>query len=301
MKKVIALQGKLYQYRWKKNFSQMILLKLHLSTRGREPSTLQEALNNLDASFWKESMQEEIEALHKNKTWELVPLLGGRKPIGNKCVYKIKRNSDDQVERYRTRLVVKGHAQKERIEFNKKILCGSNDNNLSAFGNVPRCWYKRFDSFIRSLEYNKLHVDPCAYFKMFGNNNFNILLLYVDDMLVAGPNKDHINKLKAQLAREFEMKDLRPANKILGMQIHQDRVSRKIWLSQKSYVKKILQMFNMQDCKPISTPFPTDVKLSSKMSDLDGSKSTTWHVFTLSGGTVSWVSKLQSVVAMSAT
>ncbi|GKG61099.1 hypothetical protein Tco_0616915, partial [Tanacetum coccineum] len=35
--------------------------------------------------------------------------------------------------------------------------------------------------------------------------------------------------------------------------------------------------------------------------DLDGSKSTTWHVFTLSGGTVSWVSKLQSVVAMSTT
>ncbi|GJZ52427.1 gag-pol polyprotein [Tanacetum coccineum] len=48
------------------------------------PSTLQEALNNPDASFWNEAMQEEIEALHKNKTWELVPLPGGRKPIGNK-------------------------------------------------------------------------------------------------------------------------------------------------------------------------------------------------------------------------
>ncbi|GJV47755.1 retrovirus-related pol polyprotein from transposon TNT 1-94 [Tanacetum coccineum] len=80
------------------------------------------------------------------------------------------------------------------------------------------------------------------------------------------PNKDHINKLKAQLAREIEMKDLEPENKILGMQIHRDRVSKKLWLSQKSYVKKILQRFNMQDCKPISTPFPTNVKLSSKMS-----------------------------------
>ncbi|GKF73461.1 gag-pol polyprotein, partial [Tanacetum coccineum] len=45
-----------------------------LLTENVEPSTLQEALNNLDASFWKEAMQEEIEALHKNKTWELVPL-----------------------------------------------------------------------------------------------------------------------------------------------------------------------------------------------------------------------------------
>ncbi|GJX00333.1 retrovirus-related pol polyprotein from transposon TNT 1-94 [Tanacetum coccineum] len=82
-------------------------------------TTLQEALNNPDASFWEEAMQEEMEALHKKKTWELVPLPGGRKPIGNKWVYKIKRNGDDQVERYRARLVVKGYAQKEGIDFNE--------------------------------------------------------------------------------------------------------------------------------------------------------------------------------------
>ncbi|GJZ97609.1 retrovirus-related pol polyprotein from transposon TNT 1-94 [Tanacetum coccineum] len=255
-----------------------------LLTEEGEPSTLQEALNNPDASFWKEAMQEEIEALHKNKTWELVPLPGGRKPIGNKWVYKIKRNGDDQVERYRARLVVKGYAQKEGIDFNEIFspvvrmttvrvvlaMCATYDLHLeqldvkTAFlhGNLeeeiymlqpegfkqkgkenlvcrlkkflyglkqaPRCWYKRFDSFIIGLGYNRLHADPCAYFKRFGNNDFVILLLYVDDMLVAGPNKYRISKLKAQLAREFEMKDLGPANKILGMQIHRDRVSRKI-------------------------------------------------------------------------
>ncbi|GKF11694.1 gag-pol polyprotein, partial [Tanacetum coccineum] len=47
-----------------------------LLTEEGEPSTLQEALNYLDVSFWKEAMQEEIKALHKNKTWELVPLPG---------------------------------------------------------------------------------------------------------------------------------------------------------------------------------------------------------------------------------
>ncbi|GKD38045.1 retrovirus-related pol polyprotein from transposon TNT 1-94 [Tanacetum coccineum] len=147
----------------------------------------------------------------------------------------------------------------------ENLVCRLN-KSLYGLKQAPRYWYKRFDSFTRSLGYNRLHADPCAYLKRFGNNYFIILLLYVDDILVAGPNKDRINKLKAQLAREFEMKDLGPVNRILGMQIHRDKVSRKIWLSQKSYVKKILQRFNMQDCKPISASFPPNVKLSSKMS-----------------------------------
>ena len=64
-------------------------------------------------------MQEETEALHKNQTWELVALPKGRQTIGNKWVYKIKRDDNNQVERYRARLVVKGYTQKEGIDFNE--------------------------------------------------------------------------------------------------------------------------------------------------------------------------------------
>ena len=69
-------------------------------------------MSGSDASLWMTALQEEIEALHKNKTWELVVLPEGQKSIGNKWVYKIKRDSNDQVERYRARLVVKGYAKK---------------------------------------------------------------------------------------------------------------------------------------------------------------------------------------------
>ena len=62
---------------------------------------------------------------------------------------------------------------------------------------------------------------------------------------MVGPNKDQIQELKAQLAREFDMKDLGPANKILGMQICRDRKDRKIWLSQENYLRKVLRRFNM--------------------------------------------------------
>ena len=54
-------------------------------------------------------------------------------------------------------------------------------------------------------------------------NDFTYLLLYVDDMLIAARNKTHVQKLKAQLKKEFDMKDLGEAKKILGMEISRDR------------------------------------------------------------------------------
>ncbi|KAL4337997.1 hypothetical protein AHAS_Ahas12G0166100 [Arachis hypogaea] len=292
-----------------------------LLTEDGELTTFMEAMRNPDASMWMTAMQEEIEALHRNHTWKLVELPAGQKAIGNKWVYKIKRDSNDQVERYRARLVIKGYAQKEGVDFNKiffpvvrlttirvvlatcavfdlhreqldiktAFLHGELEEEIymlqpedyeeqgkenlvykltkSLYGlkQAPRCWYKKFDSFIISLGCNRLSSDHCTYYKRSGDNDFIILLLYVDDMLVVGPNKDQIQELKVQLAREFDMKDLGPANKILGMQIHRDKKDRKIWLSQKNYLKKILQRFNMQECKPISTPLPMNFKLSSSM------------------------------------
>jgi len=56
------------------------------------------------------TLHEEMEPSHRNMTWELVELPKGRKAIGNKWVYKIKHDGNDQVERYRARLRVKRYA-----------------------------------------------------------------------------------------------------------------------------------------------------------------------------------------------
>jgi hypothetical protein len=58
--------------------------------------------------MWMTTIQEDIEALHKNNTWDLIPLPQGMKAIDNKWVYKIKYGGNDQTKRYRARLVVKG-------------------------------------------------------------------------------------------------------------------------------------------------------------------------------------------------
>jgi len=62
-------------------------------------------------------MEEEMNSLLENKTWELVNLPKGRKALQNKWVYRIKHEGDEKKERYKARLVVEGFAQKEGIDF----------------------------------------------------------------------------------------------------------------------------------------------------------------------------------------
>ena len=92
------------------------------------------------------------------------------------------------------------------------------------------------------------------------------MLLYVDDMLVAGPYMDDIRRLKHQLSKEFDMKDLGPAKKILGMQITRDKHNQILQLSQSEYIRRVLQRFNMGDAKPVSTPLASHFRLSKSQS-----------------------------------
>ena len=82
-------------------------------------------------------------------------------------------------------------------------------------------------------------------------------------MLIAAKNRSDIDKLKGLLSSAFKMKDLGTAWKILGMKIKRDLKNVKLWLTQTKYANKVLARFNMEDCKPISTPLAPHFKLSS--------------------------------------
>ena len=73
--------------------------------------------------------------------------------------------------------------------------------------------------------YNRFHSNHCVYFKRLDSGRYIILLLYVDDMLVAGFNMQDINVLKRKLVKSFAMKDLGVAKKILGMGITREEKS----------------------------------------------------------------------------
>jgi hypothetical protein len=138
--------------------------------------------------------------------------------------------------------------------------------SLYGLKQSPRQWYKRFDAFVTAHGLTNSSYDSCVYFKKCDDGSILYLLLYVDDMLIAAKDMGEVQKVKDQLSSEFDMKDLGAAKKILGMEIIRDRKARKLYLSQRGYVQKVLRRFNMSEAKSVSTPFAPHFKLSSALS-----------------------------------
>ena len=78
---------------------------------GKTPKSHKEAMQGEDAHHWRAAEQVEYDTLTQNKTWSLQPLPTGRKPVTGKWTYKIKRNKDGSVEKYKARYVARGFTQ----------------------------------------------------------------------------------------------------------------------------------------------------------------------------------------------
>ena len=73
------------------------------------------------------------------------------------------------------------------------------------------------------IGYRRCEYDCCVYVKSLDDSSCIFLLFYVDDMLIAAKSMIEVNKLKTLLRKEFDMKDLGMAKKILEMEIRRDR------------------------------------------------------------------------------
>ena len=107
-----------------------------------------------------------------------------------------------------------------------------------------------------TLGFNESKVDLNFYFKVKGGIPV-ILLLYVDDLFL----KEVPRRI---LAIEFEVKDLDMIHHFLGMEVWQnvDGIS----LGQGKYVVEILKRFRMMDCKAMTTPMASNLKVLSDAS-----------------------------------
>ncbi|KAA0062923.1 retrotransposon protein, putative, Ty1-copia subclass [Cucumis melo var. makuwa] len=202
-----------------------------------EPYSYEDALYSRHSNQWKEAMNDELNSLYKNDTWEQVEKPHGKIIIPCKWVFKKKMIGDlNNKVKFKARLVAKGFKQKGDVT--TAFLHGSLEEEI--FMEQP-CLI----GFIRSL------YDPCVYYKKLTEGDYIYLLLYVDDMLLAGRDPIKLKEIKAQLSVEFDMKDLGAAKKILRIEILRDRNNNELSLTQKTYTNKARSSSQFKSCQPV--------------------------------------------------
>ncbi|KAI5312565.1 hypothetical protein L3X38_041738 [Prunus dulcis] len=188
-------------------------------------------------------MKEEIDALHMQGTWILVPSPGDKNIIGSKWVYKIKRNPDGSVGRYEARLVTQGFTQEPSFDFGETFspvvrhttvrlvlsIAAMNQWKLQHFdvkntflhGDLEEeVFMKQPPGFEDSTHPKNLY--PSLFVQHTGNDII-ILLLYVDDIIIT------------------------------GLQISYNS-SGDIFVSQTKYAKDLLHKAGMSSCRACATP-----------------------------------------------
>ena len=133
----------------------------------------------------------------------------------------------------------------------------------------PRAWYGRIDSFFRLNNFIRSNSDHSLFINY---ERQVILLLYVDDLVLAAPTSSQIDWIRFKLHQEFEMTDLGELKNFLGLEINRYRPQRILHLSQTKYIRKILANHGMTGCVPSTTPADPHVRLEKSQQDFEASE-----------------------------
>jgi hypothetical protein len=145
----------------------------------------------------------------------------------------------------------------------ERLVCRLN-KSIYGLKQAPLVWNEHLNKTLLSLNFVRCKDDPCVYIYNDGNNSL-IIAIYVDDLLIIGKLLQ-VEELKKTLQSHYKMTDGGEISDLLGVQITRDRTKRIINLYQESYILKLLNRFNMDECNSMPTPMSSVDKLSKDLS-----------------------------------
>nr|GEV17277.1 hypothetical protein [Tanacetum cinerariifolium] len=215
-----------------------------LTVSQTKPKNIKEAMAD---SAWIESMQEELHQFDRLDVWELIDRPLYTNIINMKWLWKNKRDEENTVIRNKSRLVAKGYAQKEGVDFEESF--------------VP----------VARLEAVRLIIVYATHksFTVYQMDNKKAFLysplkeeVYVNqpDGFVDPYHPDKVYRLKKALYRLKQAPrawydELSTFLLSKGIQIHQS--PRGIFINQAKYAQEILKKHGMTSCDSIGTPMAT--------------------------------------------
>src|SRR5262249_42494720 len=132
--------------------------------------------------------------------------------------------------------------------------------SLYGLKQAGRQWNKEITSSLCSIGFIQSEANHCLFTRGTGDSYLG-LVIYVDDLLIAGKDEVAIAEVKNTLDKAFTIKDLGHAHYFLGVEI--DRTQHGIHINQKKYIKDILDDTNMQEAKGSNFPFLSSLKLKA--------------------------------------
>ena len=149
----------------------------------------------------------------------------------------------------------------------------------------PLYWFLTIRPVMEKLGFEVLFSDLCLFRH---KDTGALVIIYVDDLLVAAKTVEIIDNIRDQLMAIYELKELGEVRRFLGYDVVRDRSERKVYVSQASYIKTMLLKLGMWDCNPVSSPWPTNKKFDLPM---------TWEplvaeqkAYIKKTGSINWVS-----------
>ena len=125
--------------------------------------------------------------------------------------------------------------------------------NKSIYGlkQAGRMWNQLLHNYLIDENFVQSTSDHCVYTRN-NNGKRTILIVWVDDIIIAASSEKDANQVKASLSERFRMKDFGIISNFIGIEF--EIGNNTIKLHQSKYVQKILDRFKMDNCHPKSLP-----------------------------------------------
>ncbi|KAL0294844.1 UNVERIFIED_CONTAM: Retrovirus-related Pol polyprotein from transposon RE1 [Sesamum radiatum] len=209
---------------------------------------------------WEEAMKQELDALEKNDTWEVVPLPSAKKAIGlSGYSWPVHQNNaflhgfldeDIYMQASAGYSVPMGQVCKLKRLF---------------YGQASRQWNLELTSKLLAFDFRQSAHDHCSFIEH-TEAGMLALLVYVDDVLITCASESKITKVKDFLHSAFTIKDVGLAKYFLSLEI--TRSSPGTSITQHKFIRDIIFDTGLHSTRPTTSPLPPDVKLSAHNSTL---------------------------------
>jgi hypothetical protein len=130
--------------------------------------------------------------------------------------------------------------------------------SLYGLKQASRQWNEKLTSFLLQMKFVQAASDHSLFTRK-TSSSFIVLLVYVDDVIIAGTSLDDIQLIKSALHKSFKIKDLGQLKYFLGLEVAHSQAG--ITICQRKYCLDLLHDTGLLDAKPANTPCDPSVKL----------------------------------------